>query len=166
MEYNWFSCIGEVIALRVNHLNTFGTFCLECVVIAYPVRKFILLNFDHIRFASVTTAEERCLFFSQLLQHKQQQLVVIAAIGQVLRECLFRKQNVQWGRVIFNWWQQNNCCVLFTTYSAKQPSLQPITNIARADNQMNQWDIETNTCSPRQGRENIQATASSRLVWI
>ena len=57
---------------------------------AYPVREFILLNFNHIRLTAVPTAEECHLFLSQLLQYKQQQLVVVTTVRQVLRKCLLK----------------------------------------------------------------------------
>lgn len=55
---------------------------------AYPVSEFILLNFNHIRLTAIPTAEECHLFLGQLLQHKQQQLVVVTTVSQVLRKCL------------------------------------------------------------------------------
>ena len=55
---------------------------------AYPVSEFILLNFNYIRLTAIPTAEECHLFLGQLLQHKQQQLVVVTTVSQVLRKCL------------------------------------------------------------------------------
>lgn len=55
---------------------------------AYPVCEFILLNFNHIRLTAIPTAEECHLLLGQLLQHKQQQLVVVTTVSQVLRKCL------------------------------------------------------------------------------
>ena len=64
--------------VRIN-LKTFFKSAL-----AYPVREFIFLNFNHIGFTAVPTAVECHLFLSQLFQHKQQQLVVVTTVRQVL----------------------------------------------------------------------------------
>ena len=64
--------------VRIN-LKTFFKSAL-----AYPVREFIFLNFNHIGFTAVPTAVECHLFLGQLFQHKQQQLVVITTVRQVL----------------------------------------------------------------------------------
>ena len=63
--------------------------------LAYPVREFIFLNFNHIGFTAVPTAVECHLFLSQLFQHKQQQLVVVTTVRQVLwKRLLKKKKNV------------------------------------------------------------------------